>query len=68
MCPHILRVIIGGGLQLLVGQMRDRSDFLSSLGPVTDRARKAALLTHHFCPVLIKCASCDQIKLLLTLP
>lgn len=61
MCPYILRVIIEGGLQLPVGQMRDRSDLLFSLGPITGRARKAALLTHLFCPVLIMWASCDQI-------
>lgn len=58
MCACILRVITEGGLQLLVGQMRDASDLLSSF---IGGARNAALLTHHFCPVLIKCASFDQI-------
>lgn len=56
-CPYILRVIIEGRLQLLVGQMRDGGDLLSSF---IGGARKA-LLTRHFCPALIVCASCDQI-------
>lgn len=58
MCPYVLRVTVERGLQLPVGQVRDGSDLLSSF---IGGARQAALPTHHLCPALITCASCDQI-------